>query len=223
MDLFEGVIVDLSDEDTKNLVLDLQSVYADDGELLSDLFGVFECIGIHDESYIHTSMMGIFTERMTPSRNLFDFNGNEIIKELKNKSRIKLDGQVYAVLSEAYSSFCGSQYFLYDSEDIRSNNICYAIDSIEKIYSVIGVAYSELIRTNELHFRPSDKSIHSLGGEGRSKKYKLYKDEIIKEWEKGGFHSYAECARKYTEKYNLSTKTIEGWLSKNFSKLKESI
>jgi len=68
----------------------------------------------------------------------------------------------------------------------------------------------------------SDKSIHSLGGTSRAKKYEALKGEVFKKWKIGRFHSYAECAREYAVKYGLSTKTVESWLSKEFSKAKEA-
>ncbi|MDM1758479.1 hypothetical protein HX127_13080 [Acinetobacter sp. 256-1] len=63
----------------------------------------------------------------------------------------------------------------------------------------------------------------SKGGQARAKKYEEQKNIIFEEWEKGSFHSYAACARHFANQLGLSTKTIENWLSENYSQTKKKI
>lgn len=64
-------------------------------------------------------------------------------------------------------------------------------------------------------------SIHALGGISRSKKYEVMKIKIYRDWELNPSSSYALFAREHANKYQLSTKTIESWLSQKFSKPKQ--
>jgi hypothetical protein len=61
----------------------------------------------------------------------------------------------------------------------------------------------------------------SKGGQIRAEKYYSEpKSAIYEAWEKGGFHSYAACAKHFANEFNLSTKTIERWLTKKYSPTK---
>ena len=68
-----------------------------------------------------------------------------------------------------------------------------------------------------------ERQARSKGGQERAKKYEEQKNIIFEEWEKGSFHSYAACARHFANQLGLSTKTIENWLSENYSQTKKKI
>lgn len=94
-----------------------------------------------------------------------------------------------------------------------------ALDNISIINFDLGIVFEYLNEPAIGEAKEKIKSpIHALGGLSRAKKYEVVKLRIYRDWELNPSSSYAEFARKYSEKYNLSTKTIENWLSRKFSK-----
>ena len=144
-----------------------------------------------------------------PSYNNYEFNENEFIKKLKENSKIELNNGDYVALSDAYVAIQLCYFVLFENkEKILSDDIEFAIDTIDRVYSTIGMIYSNLTRNVVF-----DK-IQSLGGKSRANKYNSYKSEIFAEWERGKFHSYSKSARSFSDKFDLNPKTIESWLSK---------
>lgn len=66
-----------------------------------------------------------------------------------------------------------------------------------------------------------ERKPQSKGGKIRAERYKKQKSIIFEAWEKRQFHNYAECARHFANQLDLSTKTIETWLSKRYSLTKK--
>jgi len=213
--------LDLSDEQNEDAISYLKGTYEKDGYLLNSFFRLFQILGIDDKSFINDVMMNILREKPSYNYEQNCFNDDFNIVNLKDRSQIQLDSCTYVSLSNVYGRFYTSHSILNDSESITSNDLCFAINSIDAIYSVIGRVYADLMYDNSLAINAPTKSIHSLGGESRAKKYKFLKNEVLKKWRLGSFHSYAECARDFNKDYGLSTKTIENWLSKEFSNSKE--
>lgn len=219
----EDIILDLSDEDNKNIILDLKSLYDINGTLLNSFFGLFEILGIDDEPLIHKALLDIY--KKSPSyisniENYFDDDTNSI--DLNEYSKIKLDTSFYERISDAYTTFFACYYYLNQAHQITSGDLMFTIESTDRIYSDLGRVYAHIMGSDIFIKQFSKHDIHSLGGESRAKKYNNIKDEIFKEWKSGSFYSYAQCAKKHAEIHQLSTKTIEKWLSKEFSKPKEN-
>lgn len=61
----------------------------------------------------------------------------------------------------------------------------------------------------------------SIGGQTRAEKYDKPRIAVYEAWEKGLFHSYAACARQFANEFNLSTKTVENWLTNKYSQNKK--
>lgn len=61
----------------------------------------------------------------------------------------------------------------------------------------------------------------SIGGQTRAEKYDEPRIAVYEAWEKGLFHSYAACARHFANEFNLSTKTVENWLTNKYSRTKK--
>lgn len=214
----EDNILNLSDIDNHSAFLSLQETYKEHGELLDSFFRLFQVLGLDDESFIDKSMLKIFIKRPSYNNEQNSFNDDVNTLALKERSEIKLDASFYVHLSDAYTNFYACYYILNEAPKITSDDLTFTIESIDCIYSTLGRVYTHLMESDILIKKLSKKNIHSLGGVSRAKKYSIFKDEIFKEWERGSFYSYAECARKYSEKHKLSTKTIESWLSRKFSK-----
>lgn len=209
--------------DTENTILELKSYYDINGTLLNSLFRIFEILGIDDEPLIHKTLLDIYKKSpsyIDDTEKNFDDDTNSI--DLNEYSKIKLDTSFYKCISDAYSTFVACYYYLNEAPQITSGDLMFTMDSINLIYSDLGRAYTYIMGNNTFIESLSKHDIHSLGGEGRAKKYNNIKNEIFKEWKSGAFHSYAECARRYSERHKLSTKTIENWLSREFSKAKEN-
>ncbi|GEM_PF-2341845 len=106
-----------------------------------------------------------------------------------------------------------------DTEDINL-----ALENLEVGNFHLGAFIQCIIKENySLQNEDLNKSIQALGGLTRARKYQAIKKQIFNDWKSGAFHSYAECARRYSERHKLSTKTIENWLSKEFSTTKENV
>lgn len=108
------------------------------------------------------------------------------------------------------------------------NYLIDVIDSLAMLEDITSRNYtSEVVR----HFvekavektTKQERQAQSKGGQERAKKYEEQKNIIFEEWEKGSFHSYAACARHFANQLGLSTKTIENWLSENYSQTKKKI
>ncbi|WP_180024068.1 hypothetical protein [Acinetobacter sp. YH1901134] len=99
------------------------------------------------------------------------------------------------------------------------DDIHLALKNIEVINLDLG-AFIQCIDAKPLNNQEKNlkQSIQALGGLTRSRKYQILKKQIFNDWNISNYHSYAECARKHAGIHSLSTKTIESWLSKEFSK-----
>ena len=105
------------------------------------------------------------------------------------------------------------------SENLLDIDILTALDSGITISYNLGL-FSECIN-KALISQSKDtekKSIHELGGLTRASNYHSKKLEIFDIWERGNYHSYASLAQSIANDFNLSTKTIEKWLSSEYSK-----
>lgn len=217
-------ILDLSDEVNANMILDLRSFYDVNGTLLNRFFRVFEILGIDDESLVHKALLDIYKNSPSYIGNAEnDFDGDTNPIDLNEYSKIKIETYFYERLADVYTTFFACYYYLNEAPQITSGDLLFAIESIDLIYADLGRVYAHIMEKDTFIEKISKHNIHSLGGEGRAKKYSNIKNEIFKEWKLGAFHTYAECARRYSERHKLSTKTIENWLSKEFSKTKENV
>ncbi|MFV5343189.1 hypothetical protein VXQ28_05490 [Acinetobacter oleivorans] len=192
----------------------LKETYNPDGGLINDLFNLFDSIGIQDIQLLHECMTNIYKNKMTSQVvSVFEKNENEIIKKIRDASKIKMEDYAYISLSDAYTTYQAC-FYIFDKEILPTNeDINFAIESFDRIYSMIGRIYSHIVNDSNVFGK-----IQSLGGKSRAKKYDSYKSEIFREWEQGTFHSYSKCARDFSNKFNLNPKTIELWLSKKYSK-----
>lgn len=201
-------------DDTDRLVIaDLKERFDidSDSSLINDIYNIFDILGVSDGYIAHQCMIELNKNR--PSYNNYEFNENEFIKKLKENSKIELNNSGYVALSDAYIEIQACYFILFENkEKILSNDIEFAIGTIDRVYSTIGIIYSNLTRNGVF-----DK-IQSLGGKSRANKYNSYKSEIFAEWERGKFHSYSKCARSFSDKFDLNPKTIESWLSKKYKK-----
>ena len=106
------------------------------------------------------------------SYNNYIFNEKKKKKKLKENSKIELNNSGYVALSDAYIEIQVCYFILFENkEKILSNDIEFAIDTIDRVYSTIGMIYSNLTRNVVF-----DK-IQSLGGKSRANKYNSYKSE----------------------------------------------
>ncbi|ENU27944.1 hypothetical protein [Acinetobacter modestus] len=193
----------------------LSAHYNSEDDLLNDFYNLFNAIGVHDEKLIHKCMVGIFRSKITPTSIVeLEEKQNEIIEEIREASKIKLNNSIYILLSDAYVKYLTWHYTLNEEKIIPDEEIEDAINAIDEIFSAIGRIYSLLASCSTV----SSETIQSLGGKNRAKKYDAYKSEIFTEWEQGNFHSYSKCARTYSDKFDLNPKTIETWLSKKYKK-----
>ncbi len=112
--------------------------------------------------------------------------------------------------------------------DESHNYLIDVIDSLAMLEDITSHNYTgEVVR----HFvekavektTKQERQAQSKGGQERAKKYEEQKSIIFEEWGKGSFHSYAACARHFANQFNLSTKTIENWLSEKYSQTKKKI
>lgn len=210
----DGVVLDLLDEDNINVLSYLTDAYYGDGGLFTSYFAFFQMLGITDTQFIHSAMTNLARE----SKNGID--KDSIIKDLDERSKIKLDVYHYATLSNIYVRFLIFDCTLDKKEQITTEDIDFLFDSTDDIKARIGELCMEILLNSNQQKQIQETKIHSLGGKSRAKKYAQYRNEILSAWQNSGCHSYALFARKHADKYNLSTKTIENWLSKKFSNQK---
>lgn len=104
---------------------------------------------------------------------------------------------------------------------ISKKEIILALENIEVISFDLG-AFMQCMTTPNIYYKQKDlkQSIQAMGGITRSRKYQAIKKQIFHDWNSSTYHSYAQCAKKHADIHQLSTKTIEKWLSKEFSKPK---
>lgn len=212
--LREAYVTIKYDDPNHEIIRYLKETYNSDSGLMDDLFNLFDSIGIQDIQLLHECMTNIYENKMTPQVvSVFEKNENEIIKKIRDASKIKMEDSAYTSLSDAYTTYQAC-FYIFDKEILPTDEeIGFAIDSFDRIYSVIGRIYSHIANGSNVFGK-----IQSLGGKSRAQKYDSYKSEIFREWEQGTFHSYSKCARDFSNKFNLNPKTIELWLSKKYSK-----
>lgn len=136
------------------------------------------------------------------------------IVPLANLERLAFTYIIYDITKEKITYF---------NENLSVNDINLALENIEVINFDIG-AFMQSINTKIDYIQENDlkQSIQALGGLTRSRKYQVIKKQIFNDWNISNYHSYAECARKHSVIHRLSTKTIESWLSREFSKPKNT-
>lgn len=193
----------------------LTNAYYGDGGLFTSYFAFFQMLGITDTQFIHSAMINLAREESKSGIDKYS-----IIKDLDERSKIKLDAYHYCTLSEIYVRFLIFDSTLDKKEQIKSEDINFLFDSTDDIKARFGELCMEILLNPNQQKQIQETKIQSLGGRGRANKYTQYKNEILNSWQKGEYHSYAQFARKHADKYQLSTKTIEGWLSKEFSNQK---
>ncbi|KAF1020619.1 MAG: hypothetical protein GAK29_03586 [Acinetobacter bereziniae] len=215
----EDDILDQKDEHNESIILYLKSFYDDNSPLLNSFFRLFQILGINDEQFIHETLLNIDKESslyINSAEKVSKDNSNLI--NINNHSKIKFDSCFYKDISDAYTNFCACYYYLNEAPHITVGDLEFLTESVDRIQSTLGRVFIQVMDNDSFIENFFKNDIHSLGGESRAKKYSGFKKEIFKEWKSGSFYSYAECARSFSEKHKLSTKTIESWLSKEFSK-----
>lgn len=202
-----------------DVILDLQGIYDNYGDLIKRIYTLFRILGVNDPDLIDEAMWAFDKKRESSYREqgYEKYDEIEIIKKLKKTSRIELDNYSYLILSEAYVSHQICNIILNKKKDIESDDISFSIDCIERIYSSIGIIYSQIMSEDLPEQLLSQKNIQSLGGKSRAKLYEVKKREVYEHWEAGKFHTYASCAKKLSQNLDLAPKTIEKWLSKKYS------
>ena len=128
-----------------------------------------------------------------------------------------MDEYDYSILSDIHAYILICDYTLFEKEHITSKDVSFLLDGIDAIYANLGRLYTEIMLKPKQQKKIKAANIPSLGGQGRANKYNQYKKEIIEKWKNNNYHSYALFAREYADRYKLSTKTIENWLSTEFS------
>lgn len=107
------------------------------------------------------------------------------------------------------------------------DNHNYLVDVIDYLSDLEEISATHLTDKIAKHFidKAVEKAIQKerapqkKGGDYRAEKHYRPKKEIVfKAWESHQFHGYAACARHFAPILNLSQGTIEGWLSRKYSK-----
>ena len=211
------VVLNLSDESNIDLISYLKTTYGSNGDLFTSYLNIFQLLGITDTLFIFDTMNHIARVQFSYNSEKNCINQDSNIIALHERSKIKLDEYYYAILSDIHIYFCICDYTFLDKEHITSGDVDLLLDGIDIIYAKLGQLYTEIMLNPKQQKQIQEIKIQSLGGRSRAEKYTKYKNEILNAWQNGAYHSYAQFARKHADKYQLSTKTIENWLSKEFS------
>jgi hypothetical protein len=210
-------VLDLTDEVNIDNLSYLQIVYDRDGYLFASYLNIFKLLGITDELFIFSSMDHIMQNPFPYNSEEDCINNDSNLKKLHKRSKIKMNKHDYSTLSRIHAYILISDYTLFKKDNITHEDMDFLINSIEDIYADLGRLYTNIMLNPKQKNHIESVNIPSLGGQGRANKYNQYKKEIFEKWLNNNYHSYALFAREYAGKYNLSTKTIENWLSSEFS------
>lgn len=213
----DGVVLDLLDEDNINVLSYLRNTYDSEGVLFASYLNIFQLLGITDELFIYSAMDHIMRTPFSYNSEENCINQDSNMRELHKRSKIKMDEYDYSLLSDIHLYILICDYTLFEKDYITSKDVSFLLNGVDDIYANLGRLYTEIMLKPKKQKQIKAENIPSLGGKGRAKKYNQYKKEILEKWENNNYHSYALFAREYANRYKLSTKTIEKWLSSEFS------
>ncbi|MDV2440225.1 hypothetical protein QR665_12205 [Acinetobacter gerneri] len=202
----------------------LKSAYSENGSISSQFDNIIKVLQV-DKNQAIDAFYEIYSTEKHPIidedpfyKNYFHEPSHTLIEHLCSKApidnvdRLAISYIVFDITKEKIQHY---------GKKLSVEDINLALNNIELINFDLG-AFIQSINNHTISPQKNDlkRSIQALGGITRSRKYQAIKKQIFYDWNSSNYHSYAQCARKHAEIHQLSTKTIENWLSKEFSKPK---
>lgn len=200
----------------------LKNSYSEFGDISKQFDNIFKTLKLNKKEAIN-AFYEIYSTDCHPAL-YADYRNQEV----SHLASTKLIQNLASIVPPNTLERLAFSYIIYDitkekikyfNKKLSTEDINLALKNIEIANFDIG-AFMQCINSQSLSIQKKDlkQSIQALGGLTRSRKYQAIKIKIFNDWNTSNYHSYAECARKHAVIHELSTKTIESWLSKEFSK-----